>query len=75
LEATAIVLNLSAVFRTTMPVAATMGTTMAATSTPPSAEKIMMRPTALVFPKIQFKICTRHSVRGRARYYCSHVGG
>jgi hypothetical protein len=47
-----------------MPVAATMGTTIAATSTPPSAEKIIRRPTALVLPKTQFKICTRHSVRG-----------
>jgi hypothetical protein len=58
------VLNLSAVFLTRIPVAATTGTSKAATSTPPSTEIKIRRPTELVFPKIQLKSCTRHRVRG-----------
>src|SRR6202451_4724228 len=72
-ELTDSVVNLSAVFRTRIPVAATTGSAIAATSTPPSAAIKIRRPAEFVLLPIKFQSCTRHSVRGRARYYWQHV--
>src|SRR5690348_15166818 len=66
--------KLSEVFLTRIPVAATTGSAIAATRTPPSTAMSSKRPTEFDLPAVQFKSCTRHSVRGRARYY-PHCGG
>src|ERR1700748_2841254 len=63
------VVKLSEVFLTRIPLAATTGSAIAATSTPPSTAMRIRRPTEFVLLAVQFKSCTRHSVRGRARYY------
>src|SRR6202012_2162720 len=76
-ESTDSVVNLSEVFLTRIPVAATTGRAIAATSTPPSPAMRIRRPTEFVLLAVQFKSCTRHSVRGRARYYwhqARHLG-
>src|ERR1700722_1194495 len=72
-ESTDSVVNLSAEFLTRIPVAATTGSAIAATSTPPSPAIRIRRPTELVLLAMKFQSCTRHSVRGRARYYRHHV--
>jgi hypothetical protein len=51
--------NLSEVFRTVMPVAATTGSTMAAASTPAMPAIKIRRPTALVLLDIKSAICTQ----------------
>jgi hypothetical protein len=66
------VVNLSAVFRTKIPVTATTGSTIAAASTPPSADSRSTRPTALVLVTVQSKSCTGLSVRGQPWYYDRH---
>src|SRR5215468_4860581 len=66
------VLNLSEVFRTAMPVAATTGSTIAAASTPPSPDTRSSRPTALVLLAVQSRSCTGHRLRGHTPYYRHH---
>src|SRR5579862_8746413 len=72
-ESTDSVVNLSAVFRTRIPDAATTGSTIAAASTPPSPAISSRRPTEFVLLTMKFQSCTRHIVRGRGRYYWLHV--
>ena len=59
------VVNLSEVFRTRIPVAATTGSAIAAASTPPSPDSRSRRPTALDLLAVQSKSCTGHRVRGQ----------
>ena len=63
------VVNLSEVFLTRIPVAVTRGSAVAAASTPASPASKIRRPREFVLLAVQFKSCTRLSVRVRARYY------